>query len=320
MQLLQILKGWLFIVLGAAALYLMALAMERRHGHLVAPPNAVVAPSQNPRSRDAEKIAAPAESTKPQDPLATDPLEESDTAIKEREPVAANDEPVPQDTVPALQPPEQATGTPEKQPASEDTGEKSPQPKTDDPDKPILPEATSFIDPEPEADGVDTTATPPVPDKEVDPQGSVPATSAELDCMLLMGSGGELVRATSYNTDSRMLLWEQRPGMAIHALTNGKVVRVFDSPFTGKTLYQQSENGKFCIVYGHLENLDPKIQTGARLSCNTSFATTESDGIGTDFSLQIMAIPQGGSWWQGQSAELTHLLPDWMPPEPEPEE
>ena len=318
MSLLQILKGWLFIALAAAALYLMALAMERRHGHLVKPPDEMTATDAQVQTNAPEGQTASESGGLPENGAPsvakTDTVQDS----QNEEAVKRDIETGPLVTTQQAPPTPQETQETEAAPTARQEPETEALPEEEAPEKVILPEATSFTEPmaEPEANTAGKTVT------TSEAAADLPETVAptQLNCLLILSPNGELHRATQYDPIQQMLVWKDLSGLQVHALTDGKVVRVFDSPYTGRTVYQHSRDGRFCVVYGHLEKLDTQIREGHELTCNTAFAFTGSGRPGTDFSIQVMAIPEDASWWQGQSVDLTNLLPDWLPPEPDPEE
>lgn len=382
MQWFQILKGWLFIFAMLGAIYLMALAMERRVWKTPLEDSErsdqtlqiQQTQSQQPSSPNQPLSVAPQESksepqtqtnpgTQPKEITETelaDPSTPEDMAQETTDqaqlpqalippdrsaPVAVDSEEPsnsasPALTLPASEPSGDAATISEPQAHDSEpnvhnskpndlfaNSEDSPiaEQSTDDqalelvapkPTADLLPEATTFEDtdalisqPESESPTLKPNPRPPEGPSRIQPY-CIPITQ------VLTPEG----RATHIQQQTSMLVWEQVPGTAVSTIASGEVVRIHQSPYTGLTVYQQSDNGDFCIVYGYLGSIQPNVRKGARLACGETFGRASQTPGKPQFGIQLTEIKPGKLWWQGEALSPQEALPQWVPLPPEEQE
>lgn len=319
MHLLQLLKGWLFIAVTLAALFFMGFAMERRHqkAKLNQQPQVAVLEESSQKipdnSNSKETPTVPAPNVTGPESWKSEPLE---TKVSSED--RTSHEP---GSEPDVSEPSHLEPSPEKTIQEQQTEASSPESLVSSPNDSgstlqgnSKPEATQFV-PVPfdlpllkeKSSSPFNPVTPPHQQTKAIPTTCPPFPN-------LKEAEG---RSTDILENQAMLAWKNAGAQPVSAIQSGSIARIHQSPHYGLTVYIISEDGRNCLLYGHLEALLPGMVAGAPLSCGTPFAVASAKNTVPNLVIQAMALLPGQAWWQGTPIEPDQAFPQWLPPEPE---
>lgn len=322
MHLLQLLKGWLLIVLILTALFFLGMAMERRYQKARLNPHAA-AMGADAGGNGSEK-AGKMESQPEMDTLTGEKASQDADSLpaeEDSQKETVSDEMVEAPEIqPALQDPEAQPSKGEDQntvPSSQPGNLPETTELNSAESAKLQPEATRF---EPLVPKKADSATPTVSVRQEGPGSeSIVGLAAPIanPCHPFPKLKDAEGRATEVLEDRSMLAWRNTPAHSVSAILGGTLVRIHQNPYHGLTAYIVSEDGAYCLVYGRLDSLLPGRVPGATLACGEPFAKASAKSIEPHLVVEVLALAPGQAWWQGTPMEPAQAFPQWLPLEPE---
>lgn len=94
-------------------------------------------------------------------------------------------------------------------------------------------------------------------------------------------------------------------GISIRAALDGNLVKLMETPFTGKSLYLLSDDGRFALKYEGLGSYATDVIEGRRVVCGSHLGTIATSLENRLSRFSMLEIPRGGSWWQATPVDLS---------------
>ncbi len=135
--------------------------------------------------------------------------------------------------------------------------------------------------------------------EEENPDLPLPPQTPDAPCRALDGTaaiGGQ--RLNDYGQREVELVHQAQ----VFAPMAGEVVKIFNNPSMGLTVYLVNESGTDCIGLGGFSELAATVTKGRTLSCGTLLGSAQHR-----LYLERYKIAPGKEWWQGQRVDPAEL-------------
>lgn len=158
------------------------------------------------------------------------------------------------------------------------------------------------ISPTEDADGLQAETehwTPSVDGETSGASAPLPPSTPDAPCRALDDLA--VIAKQRLNTYGQREL-DLRQEASVFAPITGEVVKIFNNPTMGLTVYLVNESGTECLGLGGFEALTPTVTKGRSLSCGTLLGTVQRR-----LYLERYQIAPGKEWWQGQRVDPAEL-------------
>ena len=89
---------------------------------------------------------------------------------------------------------------------------------------------------------------------------------------------------------------------AVRAVVSGTVVRVFESPYTGTSLYLVDRNASYSFMYGRFDALAPGIEAGSFVACGDVLGYMPLQGGSLNLAVRQIR------WWDSDPVDMNLIL------------
>lgn len=112
------------------------------------------------------------------------------------------------------------------------------------------------------------------------------------------------IKSQTINLQEQLVL-ELNEEATVKAPATGTVTKIFESPYTGKTIYLFDADGSYVYLLGGFSSLLGTVVDNAEIPCDSPMGTIAAEG---KLYLGVLKLEVGQSWWQGKPQDPRSLM------------